>query len=222
VTQQEAAAASSAPLEDTGLASLAIVGRFHGIPVDPNQLRHDFAKARERFAPGDLVLAARRLGLKARKLDSDWKRLTQTALPALVQQGDGSFLVAAKIVEDRILLHDTATNQPIALTRAEFEQRWNGIAILVTKRSLLPGMSGKFDLSWFIPAIVKYRKQFAEVIAGSFFLQLLGLITPLFFQVIIDKVLVHNGLTTLDVLAIGLIFVAIFEVTLGGLRTYLF
>jgi subfamily B ATP-binding cassette protein HlyB/CyaB len=222
VTQQEAAAASSAPLEDTGLASLAIVGRFHGVPVDPNQLRHDFAKARERFAPGDLVLAARRLGLKARKLDSDWKRLTQTALPALVQQGDGSFLVAAKIVEDRILLHDTATNQPIALTRAEFEQRWNGIAILVTKRSLLPGMSGKFDLSWFIPAIVKYRKQFAEVIAGSFFLQLLGLITPLFFQVIIDKVLVHNGLTTLDVLAIGLIFVAIFEVTLGGLRTYLF
>ena len=132
------------------------------------------------------------------------------------------FLVAAKIVEDRILLHDTATNAPVALTRAEFEQRWNGTAILVTKRSLLPGMSGKFDLSWFIPAIVKYRKQFGEVIAASFFLQILALITPLFFQVIIDKVLVHNGLTTLDVLAIGLLMVAFFEVTLGGLRTYLF
>jgi ATP-binding cassette, subfamily B, bacterial HlyB/CyaB len=207
---------------DTGLACLAIVGRFHGIPIDPQQLKHDFAKTRELFAAPDLVLAARRLGLKAKELKSDWERLTKTALPALVQQLDGSFLVAAKIVEDRILLHDTATNAPVALTRTEFEQRWNGVAILVTKRSLLPGMSGKFDLSWFIPAIVKYRKQFGEVIAASFFLQILGLITPLFFQVIIDKVLVHNGLTTLDVLAIGLLMVSFFEVTLGGLRTYLF
>jgi subfamily B ATP-binding cassette protein HlyB/CyaB len=207
---------------DSGLACLAIVGRFHGIPVDPQQLKHDFAKTRELFVAPDLVLAARRLGLKAKELKSDWDRLSKTALPSLVHQNDGTFLVAAKIVEDRILLHDTATNSPVALTRTEFEQRWSGNVILVTKRSLLPGMSGKFDLSWFIPAIVKYRKQFGEVIAASFFLQILGLITPLFFQVIIDKVLVHNGLTTLDVLAIGLLMVAFFEVTLGGLRTYLF
>jgi subfamily B ATP-binding cassette protein HlyB/CyaB len=222
VTDQVFATHADALQQDTGLACLAIVGRFHGIPVEPSQLRHEFSKLRERFAPADLVLAARRLGLKARELKSDWARLTQTALPALIQQGDGSFLVAAKIVEDRILLHDTATNTPVALTRTEFEQRWSGSAILITKRSLLPGMSGKFDLSWFIPAIVKYRKQFGEVIAASFFLQILGLITPLFFQVIIDKVLVHNGLTTLDVLAVGLLMVACFEVTLGGLRTYLF
>ena len=132
MTQQNAATDAGAPIEDTGLASLAIVGRFHGIPVDPSQLRHDFAKARERFAPGDLVRAARRLGLKARSLKSDWARLTQTALPALVEQGDGSFLVAAKIVEDRILLHDTATHQPLALTRAEFEQRWQCGVILIS------------------------------------------------------------------------------------------
>jgi subfamily B ATP-binding cassette protein HlyB/CyaB len=218
----EPASDAGAPTTDTGLACLAIVGRFHGIPVDPAQLRHDFAKSREQFAAADLVLAARRLGLKAKELKSDWARLAQTALPALVQQGDGTFLVAAKMVEDRILLHDTATNAPVALTRAEFESRWNGAVILLTKRSLLPGMSGKFDLSWFIPAIVKYRKQFGEVIAASFFIQILGLITPLFFQVIIDKVLVHNGLSTLDVLAIGLLMVAFFEVTLGGLRSYLF
>ena len=63
VTQQEAAADGHSSLQDTGLASLAIVGRFHGIPVDANQLRHDFGKLRERFDAGDLVLAARRLGL---------------------------------------------------------------------------------------------------------------------------------------------------------------
>jgi subfamily B ATP-binding cassette protein HlyB/CyaB len=70
--------------------------------------------------------------------------------------------------------------------------------------------------------LVKYRRQFSEVVVASFFLQLLALVTPLFFQVVIDKVLVHQGLTTLDVLAIGLIIVSVFEVVLGGLRTYLF
>lgn len=222
MTHQSAATEGFTASDDSGLACLAIIGRFHGIPIDPNQLRHDFAKSRERFESSDLVLAARRAGLKAKELRSDWTRLAQTSLPALVRQQDGSFLVAAKIVENRILLHDTATNAPLALTRAEFEERWSGSAILVTKRSLLPGMTGKFDLSWFIPAIVKYRKQFSEVIVASFFLQILALISPLFFQVIIDKVLVHNGLTTLDVLAIGLLVVAFFEVILGGLRTYLF
>jgi ATP-binding cassette, subfamily B, bacterial HlyB/CyaB len=220
--QEGAATDAGVRSDDSGLVSLAIIGRFHGIPVDPAQLKHDFAKPREPFTSADLVLAARRVGLKAKALQSDWSRLAQTALPALVLQKDGAWLVAAKLVEDRILLHDTATNTPLALTRAEFEGRWDGAAILITKRSLLPGMSGKFDLSWFIPAVVKYRKQFGEVIAASFFLQILALITPLFFQVIIDKVLVHNGLSTLDVLAIGLLLVAFFEVTLGGLRAYLF
>jgi subfamily B ATP-binding cassette protein HlyB/CyaB len=222
VADKDAGPEAGAKGDDTGLACLAIVGRFHAIPIDPGQVKHEFAKTREHFAAGDLVRAARRLGLKAREMQSSWERLAQTALPALVLQRDGSFLVAAKIVEDRILLHDTATNAPVALTRAEFEPRWTGSVVLVTKRALLSGISGKFDLSWFIPALIKYRRQFAEVIVASFFLQILALVTPLFFQVIIDKVLVHNGLTTLDVLAIGLLMVAAFEVILGGLRTYLF
>jgi ATP-binding cassette, subfamily B, bacterial HlyB/CyaB len=207
---------------DSGLTSLAIVGRFHGVAVDVNQLRHEFAKTRERFDGEDLVRAARQVGLKARSQKSTWERLSQTPLPALIRQNDGEYLVAAKMVDDRILLHDTLANAPLALTRAEFEARWSGEVLLITKRSLLPGMTGKFDLSWFIPAIVKYRKQFGEVIAASFFLQILALISPLFFQVVVDKVLVHNGLTTLDVLAIGLLLVAVFEVFLGGLRTWLF
>ncbi|WP_255374977.1 ABC transporter transmembrane domain-containing protein, partial [Oleiphilus sp. HI0117] len=91
-----------------------------------------------------------------------------------------------------------------------------------TRRSLLPGMNGKFDISWFIPAIIKYKKILMQVLVASFFIQLFALITPLFFQVIIDKVLVHQGLTTLDVLCFGLIVVSLFDVILNGLRTYVF
>ncbi|MEK7870076.1 MAG: ABC transporter transmembrane domain-containing protein, partial [Nitrospirota bacterium] len=80
----------------------------------------------------------------------------------------------------------------------------------------------KFDFTWFIPSIVKYRKFLGEVLVASFFLQLFALLTPLFTQVVIDKVLVHKGFTTLHVLAIGMISLAIFDALLGGLRTYLF
>jgi subfamily B ATP-binding cassette protein HlyB/CyaB len=80
----------------------------------------------------------------------------------------------------------------------------------------------KFDFTWFIPAIVKYRKLLGEILLVSFVLNLFALVTPLFFQVVMDKVLVHRGLTTLDVIAFGLLVVSIFEVALSGLRTYVF
>ncbi|MEH6467654.1 MAG: type I secretion system permease/ATPase, partial [Porticoccus sp.] len=80
----------------------------------------------------------------------------------------------------------------------------------------------EFNLSWFIPSLVKYRKMFGEVIVASFFLQLFALVTPLFFQVVMDKVLVHKGFTTLNVLAFGFVVVAVFDTLLGGLRNYLF
>src|SRR5258707_10444589 len=71
-------------------------------------------------------------------------------------------------------------------------------------------------------AIHKYRGLLTEVLLASFFLQVFALITPLFFQVVIDKVLVHRGLSTLEVLIVGLIVISVFEVVLGGLRTYVF
>ena len=76
MTDQITATHADAPQQDTGLACLAIVGRFHGIPVDPNQLRHDFAKLRERFVAGDLVRAARRLGLS-----DEWLHKLEIASP---------------------------------------------------------------------------------------------------------------------------------------------
>jgi ATP-binding cassette, subfamily B, bacterial HlyB/CyaB len=77
-------------------------------------------------------------------------------------------------------------------------------------------------VTWFLQAIYKYRRILSEVLIASFFLQLFALVTPIFFQVVIEKVLVHRGLTALDVLIIGLIIVSIFEGVLGALRTHVF
>jgi subfamily B ATP-binding cassette protein HlyB/CyaB len=108
------------------------------------------------------------------------------------------------------------------LTRAEFEAVWDGRLVLMTRRAALTDLARRFDITWFLCAVHKYRRFLGEVLVASFFLQLLALVSPLFFQVVVDKVLVHRSLSTLDVLVIGLVAISIFEIVLGILRTYLF
>jgi ATP-binding cassette, subfamily B, bacterial HlyB/CyaB len=109
-------------------------------------------------------------------------------------------------------------------TKAKKQSSANGLCplILFTSRASLAGEMAKFDFTWFVPAIVKYRKLLIEVLLVSFVIQFFALITPLFFQVVMDKVLVHRGFTTLDVIAVGLTVVILFEVTLTALRSYVF
>ena len=108
------------------------------------------------------------------------------------------------------------------MTQAELEAVWDGRLVLMTKRATLTDLSRRFDITWFLGAVHKYRRLLSEVLLASFFLQLFALVSPLFFQVVIDKVLVHRSMSTLDVLAVGLVAIALFETVLGILRTYLF
>jgi subfamily B ATP-binding cassette protein HlyB/CyaB len=108
------------------------------------------------------------------------------------------------------------------MTRAEFLEVWDGGLIQMARRAGLSSLSRRFDITWFLGAIHKYRRLLSEVLLASFFLQLFALVSPLFFQVVIDKVLVHHALSTLDVLVVGLLTIAAFETVLGILRTHLF
>lgn len=207
---------------DTGLTCLLILARFYDLPADGLQLRHQFAQSGQPLSDSELLRAAKHLGLKAGLLKTQWSKLPGTPLPAVAKRTDGRYVVLAKIDGDKALIQDPAEARPLVLSREQFESAWAGELLLFTKRANLRLQDLKFDFTWFIPAIVKYRKLLGEVLVASFFLQLFALLTPLFTQVVIDKVLVHKGFTTLHVLAIGMITLAVFEAILGGLRTYLF
>src|SRR5262249_23855318 len=112
--------------------------------------------------------------------------------------------------------------RPSLMSKEEFEAAWDGRLVLMTRRAGLGDLGRRFDISWFLGAIHKYRQQLVEVLVASFFLQLFALASPLFFQVVIDKVLVHHSISTLDVLVIGLVTISVFETVLAILRTYLF
>jgi len=209
-------------LKDTGLFCLLMLARFYGLPADGEQLRHQFSESGKNLNETDLLRAAKHLGFKAGFVESDWSALAKAPLPAIAQQKDGRYVVVAKAESDKVLVQDPLEGRPMLLPKAAFEESWSGKLMLFTKRAQLRPQDRQFDFTWFIPSIVKYRRVLAEVLLASFFIQLFALLTPLFTQVVIDKVLVHKGLTTLHVLAIGMVALTLFETLLGGLRTYLF
>ena len=208
-------------LTDTGLICLLILARFHDLPANGSQLQHLFTQSGQALSDTDLLRAAKHVGLKAGVVQTKWDKLIGMPLPAMAKLVDGRYLVVAKVQGEKVLVQHGDETRPLVLSRERFEMIWMGDLLLFTKRVNVRLQDLKFDFTWFIPAIVKYRKFFGEVLMASLFLQLFALLTPLFTQVVIDKVLVHKGFTTLHVVAIGMIVLAVFEAMLGGLRTYL-
>jgi subfamily B ATP-binding cassette protein HlyB/CyaB len=207
-------------VNDPGLTALVMLLRFHGIGADPVQIRHQCGTAA--IGTADMIRCAKEFGLKARELKSSWARLATTPLPAIAVLKDGGFLLLGKVGDDKVVVQSPKTPRPQLMTREELVAVWDGRIVLMTRRASLMDLTRRFDITWFLGAIHKYRAQLIEVLLASFFLQLFALVSPLFFQVVIDKVLVHRSIGTLDVLMIGLVGIALFETILGILRTYLF
>lgn len=216
---QEHREPTGAPL-DPGLVALVMMLRFQGLGVDPEQIRHQFGGAL--IGLPEMLRCAKTFGLKARLTTTNWSRLPNTPMPALAALRDGGYLLLGKAGDGKVIVLEPGRPRPIVMTQAELEQIWDGRLVLMTKRATLGDLSRRFDITWFLGAVHKYRRLLGEVLLASFFLQLFALVSPLFFQVVIDKVLVHRSMSTLDVLAIGLVAIAIFETVLGVLRTYLF
>ncbi|HNP02245.1 MAG TPA: cysteine peptidase family C39 domain-containing protein, partial [Agitococcus sp.] len=207
---------------DTGLACLVMLARFHSIAVDPHQIAHEFKESGKLFTTVEILLAAKKLGLITKKVKPQLNRLATTPMPAVVSAKDGSFFIIARMDGDKVLIHDPTVERPEIISQEQLAARWSGELILFSSRASLAGELAKFDFSWFIPAIIKYRKLLIEVLFVSFILQFFGLVTPLFFQVVMDKVLVHKGFSTLDVIAFAFVVVVLFEITLTTLRSYVF
>lgn len=207
---------------DTGLYCLVRISQFYDLPIDSQQLRHEIGIDKNVCQPDDLMRASRLCGLKSKIITTKVNRFDRLTLPAIAETKDGHFIVLAKYRTGEVLIDNPLTGRPETLSLEDFSQNWTGKILLLTRRASDNTAQRQFDLTWFIPAVVRYRHLFRDVLIASFFLQIFALATPLFFQVVIDKVLIHKGLTTLDVLVIGFVCVVLFEAILGGLRTWIF
>lgn len=135
-------------------------------------------------------------------------------LPLAFRDVQGRFILLARLNDNQALLQYPDSNKPQIIDYQQLSAMWGGVVLYCSH--------SRFDIRWFIPVLLRHRKSLIQVLALSLLLQFLALISPLFFQVIMDKVLVHNALTTLDVLIIVLLVVGVYEVVLKFLREYIF
>ncbi|WP_342618388.1 type I secretion system permease/ATPase [Rhodoferax sp. GW822-FHT02A01] len=223
---------------DSGLGCLLMMASLHGIAADEAALRHEFGN--EPFSALRILLAAKHLGIKGQQVAQPADRLDRAPLPAIALDNEGRFFILGKYdagknsgnaandsnaqtagPEPKLLIQRPG-EPPAVLTLGSFLACWSGQLILLTSKANFATETAKFDFTWFIPAVVKYRKLLGEVILISLVLQLIGLVTPMFFQVVMDKVLVNHAMKTLNVIAIGLIMANMFEATLTAIRTWVF
>ena len=207
---------------DSGLAAIAAIAGYFRIASNPDVLARDLALSKP-AGRSDLLRAAKLVGLKAKHLEiqSD-ARLATLPTPAVACLTDGRFAVfggAAPGNSWRII--DPTDFSSRNLAAHELLAETSGHFILLQRRLAGPGASrGNFGFRWFLPSIWRYRQAFAHVLLASLIVQIFALVTPLFFQVVVDKVLAHRSYSTLIVLVIGLAAVGLFDVVLQYLRTY--
>lgn len=205
----------------SALVSIALLSRHKSMSVSISELKQQFSHIAEIEAL-DIVRVLADIEIKAKWVKSKAKKLAEMPLPAIARMTTGEYLVVVQAGSDQVMIqqHDGGRSESISLE--EFDDATTGELLFITKDDEAHAENQReFGFKWFFKTIFKYSSIMRETLLASFFIQLFALITPLFFMIIIDKVFSHNNLSTLDVLVFAMVVVALFDVLLSGIRTYL-
>ncbi len=231
----ESTAERPAPtLSQTALRCLALVARHHGADISADRLIHDYSLEEEEPSIPRILRIASDYGFKTRHTKLSWKHLMRLgqAFPVMARLVNGNFviLVGIRILEgeDRKVVEQVAVYDPMAdrsdfmfLSRAELENAWRGEVILAKRLMSMMDPHQPFSLKWFIPEVLRQSVSFTDVAIAVIFTHIISLVVPLYFQIVIDKVLVHSAVATLHVITIGIVIALLFEAVLGFLRGYI-
>ena len=215
---------------ETCLLCLVSVARHHGIELSIERLRHTYAIA-DGLVPHALLLRmAKEAGLRARFARLTWDELVRLgqAYPALARLANGNWVVVTAVKknaagEEAVEVLDPLAERadPLVVAKAVFCANWGGEVVVAKRSRALPDTPRPFGFRWFAPELFRQRRLFGEVAVAALMLYALGLVVPIFFQLVIDKVLVHESFTTLYVLAIGVTIALMFDALFTFLRRYL-
>ena len=200
------------------LGAYALLLRLHGSKSEPADILHEMQVTPDEFSFDKATLYSKKISFwsKVEKVEpSRINRYSQMCI-GFTKNGD-AFIFRHSGSAIGIISPD---GNYAEVCEEDFLSEFGGLVYLVkSKQSALASLA-KFDFSWFIPAIIRYRKELAFVVILSLATQLIALLTPLFFQVVTDKVLVHNANTTLNVFALGLLLTIAFDAFLTTVRSY--
>ncbi|MGV7211207.1 peptidase domain-containing ABC transporter [Oxalobacteraceae bacterium A2-2] len=212
----------------TAIQCLTAIAQHHGLQINPERLIDDYALRAEEPGDGLLLRICADIGMKARIARLDWARLQAQngVFPLMARLVDGNSVIVVGMREDPsggdgqvAILNPTHANASVVLvSRADFESRWQGEVVFVKRQHKLSDPNQPFGLRWFIPELLKQKAAFRDIFIAAIAMQLLALASPIFFQLVIDKVLTHQSITTLWVLAVGIVLALAFDAIFGFLR----
>lgn len=206
---------------NTGLLAFQFIAGYYGINVESEQLLHTLNIEESNMDESQMLKAAKLYKLKAKICSIKSKKIDELPLPAAVKDNKGNFFVLAKLNDKQALIFNFDKNAPELISKEEFLNIYSGIAVTFAKKSIID-RDVKFGFKWFIPSVIKYKNPLLQVLLAMLTLQLIGVCTPLLTQVVIDKALVNNSISTLDVFIFGLFSIVIFELILGLAKNYVF
>jgi subfamily B ATP-binding cassette protein HlyB/CyaB len=216
------------PFPHTALQCFTAVARHHGVDLAPDRLAHDYALEDAEPATDRLLRIAAESGFKAQAATLSWEELLAQppgVFPLLLRLKNGNTVVATAPRADagEVLVADPLASQPgpIALDRGKLTAAWAGETVFVKRVHRVTDTDQPFGLAWFIPEMLRQGSLFRDVAVAALAMHVLALALPLFFQLVIDKVLVHQSWSTLYVLTMGLVICLVFEAVFGFLRQYL-
>ncbi len=208
---------------NTALVALEIVARLNQVDFDVRAVSREFGITEAELLPEEVLRIAKKYGFRAKQKHLTLEQIAgKYPLPSILILKGGSYAVLLKIAPEdkKALVVLPAEKKAEEKSFAELEEICTG-RVMIARHRLLSSQAA-FGFKWFLTEMARYKRIIGEVLLGSFFVQLFGLITPLFTQVILDKVIVHRSMTTLDVLAIAFLAVTLFELLLNISRNYIF
>jgi len=206
---------------DCGAASLVMVARYWGKRFSVNRVRDIANVDRNGASLRGLSAAAESLGFSTRPVKASLDQLAKQKLPAIVHWEGKHYVVVYDITPKQVVIADPAIGQR-TLTHREFKESWTGYALLLQPTALIKEAQDTVTPFWqFFELIKPHGGVIVEVFIASVIIQLFGLITPLFTQLLLDRVVVQGSTLTLTAVGLGLIIFGLFRVTMMGLRQYL-
>ncbi|TWI60655.1 ATP-binding cassette subfamily B protein [Pseudoduganella lurida] len=210
----------------TTVQCLTAVAQHHGIQINPDRLIDEYALGAEEPNDGLLLRMANDIGLKAKVGKLGWQGLLNQGgvypLLARLNNGDMVIVVGARgegeAAQVAVLNPGAGGAEITMMERAAFTAQWSGTVLFVKRQHKLTDPNQPFGLRWFIPELLKQKAAFRDIFIAALAMQLLALASPMFFQLVIDKVLTHQSITTLWVLAAGITIALVFDALFGFLR----
>jgi len=206
---------------DCGAASLVMIGRYWGQHLSANRVREIANISRDGASLRSLAAAAESVGFISRPVKATLDKLAQQTLPAVAHWEGKHYIVVYEITPKKVIVCDPAIGQR-SFTHDEFKAKWTGYALLLQPTVKLKDSEGKSTGLWkYLELIKPHWKILAEIFVASLVIQVFGLITPLFTQLLLDKVIVQGSIVTLNAVGLGLIIFGLFRIAVNAVRQYL-